>query len=212
MRACQCFESFYQSSRVRKWLPSIQLSIHKILNNLQTIFHVVLVPSIALTNCSTWTRFVMHTISAWLLLSLSLLLLLLLLFILLSFRCWVAQRKHWHLSMFRFMECIHAQQQWRAFPFYSAIYRTRHSSFDNMFAAVLLFLLLLHCNERVLLCIHFGPLSLSMILYVPSVSESVCVFFNSLFKRLVTDVVPWCGCKNIDGKSVTQLTIQQTIK
>lgn len=81
------------------------------------------------------------------------------------------------------MECIHAQQQWRAFPFYSAIYRTRHSSFDNMFAAVLLFLLLLHCNERVLLCIHFGPLSLSMILYVPSVSESVCVFFSIRYLR-----------------------------
>lgn len=212
MRACQCFESFYQSSRVRKWLPSIQLSIHKIHNNLQTIFHVVLVPSIALTNCSTWTRFVMHTISAWLLLSLSLLLLLLLLFILLSFWCWVAQRKHWHLSMFRFMECIHAQQQWRAFPFYSAIYRTRHSSFDNMFAAVLLFYY--YCIVTNVCCCAFTlVLSHSLWFYTFHPWVRACVFFfNSLLKRMVTDVVPWCGCKNIDGKSVTQLTIQQTIK
>lgn len=129
--------------------------------------------------------------------------------------CWVAQRKHWHLSMFRFMECIHAQQQqWRTIPFNSAIYRTRHSSFGEtcLCRATVVLLFLLHCIVTIVCTIHsfFGVLSLvrcvqtpflpftlfnfSIILYDKNVCVCLCMSAFFLFHIqedvLVADVVP----------------------
>lgn len=86
------------------------------------------------------------------------------------------------------------------FPFFSAIYRTRHSSSITCFAGVLLFLLRCIVHGRVF-CVHFRS-----ILY--SISRSL--FFHTI-PVIQEDgfVVPWCGCKNMDGKSVTYSDFKQ---